>query len=1067
MKTRKFYHIVLRGLIGAGVLWGMSGQEVWCADAASFKTKEYYASTGLDLINAADAYALGYTGKGITLGVCDQYVQFYHPEFSSKTGSRYIGVPPSDYDWVENNHATHVAGIMAAAKDNTGMHGVAFDANLLSGNVFVDNNIGDVYSGFNQDNSVKIINNSWGRGIYIDTTTLGKEDIRYLMNSDNDEYSVMRHSILDYDKVLVFAAGNAGHASPDVDALFPYLYPEAAGNFINVIALNSYAFKGTTTGTNAVALFSDLSKYVEENSISSPGLYINSANSVTGGYVYKSGTSMATPYVSASAGLVQEAFPYMTGSQIVDTVLSTANNTFTLPKYTLTVQEDGDEENPTYTINTYYFGTVSSIDEVKADLRNYYNNNSSILQQYGYATADDFANEAWVAYQNTPRELVFGQGLLDVGKAVRGPGLLNARRMDFSNYSPANEFGKAQALYSIDTQGYNSVWSNDIAEKRAGLLSPTSTYADLQAIYNYYWTTDWGLGLSGGREYINTYNAKAIANGLLDLPVGLYKKGNGILALTGQNTYSGSSIAAGGVLQIDGSVAGDAYSILNGTIAGSGSIAGNLYNRAGLQAGSYGTPGTLSVGGNLISSSQLAVVVQNNVAGKIAVAGTADINGTSLTTAAGNTYRPDTSYTVLTASNITGNFASGTSAVSGLLSAHGSQNGTSAFLEVNRQNNIASPNLRQQTAYLHMNAMYDALAGNTQRQMDTLYNLNTSSAAMALNEIYGGAQVNQSLLIQRSGLLSNALTARLDHLNHNYQEENSVPAGNLSENDLAAKGVIPLELDTNNGWWMKFTRSGGSIDAYADEPEMKFKGLGIVVGRDWQSTPKWRTGWIFGYEKSDNASASARSDANDYRLGFYGDYSQDAFDSQVYLACGHQTNASTRYLRQLGLTADSHYSSHTISLGFKEKYNLYEGRKTPFKLSPYVGMDITRYTQDSYREQGAGIYNQVADRSHNTYSTGEIGLEWERSLKQGHYGFNVGYKKVLGGYDPQMTVAYGGNLNDKLTISGGRQDREYLVWELNAEELVNPTWSISGRVGGEKGSNSHYWNASLMFRHIW
>ncbi|MCP6429083.1 hypothetical protein NL523_27595, partial [Klebsiella pneumoniae] len=92
-------------------------------------------------------------------------------------------------------------------------------------------------------------------------------------------------------------------------------------------------------------------------------------------------------------------------------------------------------------------------------------------------------------------------------------------------------------------------------------------------------------------------------------------------------------------------------------------------------------------------------------------------------------------YTVLTASNITGNFASGTAAVSGLLSAHGSQNGNSAFLEVNRQNNIVSPNLRQQTAYLHMNAMYDALAGDAQRQMDTLYNLNISSAALALNEI--------------------------------------------------------------------------------------------------------------------------------------------------------------------------------------------------------------------------------------------------------------------------------------------------------------------------------------------
>lgn len=44
--------------------------------------------------------------------------------------------------------------------------------------------------------------------------------------------------------------------------------------------------------------------------------------------------------------------------------------------------------------------------------------------------------------------MIFGQGLLDAGAAVRGPALLNARRMDRSNYSPAAEYGRDQALYA-------------------------------------------------------------------------------------------------------------------------------------------------------------------------------------------------------------------------------------------------------------------------------------------------------------------------------------------------------------------------------------------------------------------------------------------------------------------------------------------------------------------------------------------------------------------------------------------------------------------------------------------
>ena len=45
------------------------------ANPSDYETDEYTASTGLALIRASDAYALGYTGKGITLGIADNFVQ--------------------------------------------------------------------------------------------------------------------------------------------------------------------------------------------------------------------------------------------------------------------------------------------------------------------------------------------------------------------------------------------------------------------------------------------------------------------------------------------------------------------------------------------------------------------------------------------------------------------------------------------------------------------------------------------------------------------------------------------------------------------------------------------------------------------------------------------------------------------------------------------------------------------------------------------------------------------------------------------------------------------------------
>ena len=149
---------------------------VFAADTDSFRTDEYKAmgENVLDLINAAGAYAQGYTGKGVTVGVTDVgIVNFSHTEFSGKTGSGVVfdGLESSDVPltWEAVYHPTHVAGIAAADKNGFGMHGVAYDADIASSSV-----MGHYYGGGGFESSssfydnyltnpdIKIINNSWG-----------------------------------------------------------------------------------------------------------------------------------------------------------------------------------------------------------------------------------------------------------------------------------------------------------------------------------------------------------------------------------------------------------------------------------------------------------------------------------------------------------------------------------------------------------------------------------------------------------------------------------------------------------------------------------------------------------------------------------------------------------------------------------------------------------------------------------------------------------------------------------------------------------------------------------------
>jgi serine protease len=51
-------------------------------DISSWQSAEYEAYWGLKRINAAIAYALGVTGKGVTLGVMDSGALLSHPELS-------------------------------------------------------------------------------------------------------------------------------------------------------------------------------------------------------------------------------------------------------------------------------------------------------------------------------------------------------------------------------------------------------------------------------------------------------------------------------------------------------------------------------------------------------------------------------------------------------------------------------------------------------------------------------------------------------------------------------------------------------------------------------------------------------------------------------------------------------------------------------------------------------------------------------------------------------------------------------------------------------------------------
>jgi subtilisin family serine protease len=279
-------------------------------------------------IGADKAWAVNQGSANVTVGVLDTGVDDLHDDLkanfdaANSASCAYGKLDTRAGSWRDTDtHGTHVAGTIAAAKNNRGMVGVAPGVKIASvriaekpsGLFFAENTIcAMVFSG---DRGFEVTNNSY----YTDPWLFNCPD-----NADQDAILEGVKRAVAYAEgkgvLNVAAAGNENYnlAAKSSDATSPNDSTPATRTVTNACLsvpteVSGVVSVASITSTNSKSSFSNFG--TDKIHIAAPGDSVYST--VPGGrYGTKSGTSMASPHVAGVAALLKSANPTATPAQL-------------------------------------------------------------------------------------------------------------------------------------------------------------------------------------------------------------------------------------------------------------------------------------------------------------------------------------------------------------------------------------------------------------------------------------------------------------------------------------------------------------------------------------------------------------------------------------------------------------------------------------------------------------------------------------------------------------------------------------------------------------------------------